>query len=304
MMGDSGREHVRCSKADWCEKRERRTIPSPQTQNGNRERHGQSREVVSLPVSPTTPCSTRCPSRQAHISPCPHPACLPWGPQSPGLGGQRQLTSNIPIDWRPLGWQSCSPHSNKPSMPRRAPGMSGAPDPNRIRGPSRARALPSGWTDSVPPPRSYKDTSHLPGSQRAWRRVARGGAGAGTHRRRAAERPAAPPPPPVLPPAAALAAVAAVLPMVLVGMSVVCFIVCLSPIPAIVVAPVAATVSPVVHPPVRGTVIVAASGTDMVAVFPLAPPRPVTATGPGATPSTLMLSAPIVFVVTAPAASL
>lgn len=124
MMGDSGREHVRCSKADWCEKRERRTIPGPQTQNGNRERHGQSRGVVSLPVSPTTPCSTHCPSGQAHISPCPHPACLPWGPQSPGLGGQRQLTSNISIkDWRPLGWQSCSPHSDKPSMPRRAPGI-------------------------------------------------------------------------------------------------------------------------------------------------------------------------------------
>lgn len=73
---------------------------------------------------------------------------------------------------------------------------------------------------------------------------------AGTHRRRAAECPAVPPPPPVLPSAAALAAIAAVLPVVLVGMAVVRVIVGVRPLPAVVVAPVAATVSPVIRSPV------------------------------------------------------
>ena len=91
MMGDSGREHVRCSKADRGEKRERRIIPSPQTQNGNGERHGQSREVVSLPMSPTTPCSTQCPSRRGHISPCPHPSPPAEGAVEPRAWGRKAI---------------------------------------------------------------------------------------------------------------------------------------------------------------------------------------------------------------------
>lgn len=63
MMGDSGREHVRCSKADWGEKRERRTIPGPQTQNGNRERMGRAEKwcrssVTHNPMLYTTPFQT------------------------------------------------------------------------------------------------------------------------------------------------------------------------------------------------------------------------------------------------------
>lgn len=91
MMGDSGREHVRCSKADRGEKRERRIIPSPQTQNGNGERHGQSREVVSLPMSPTTPCSTQCPSRRGRISPCPHPSPPAEGAVEPRAWGRKAI---------------------------------------------------------------------------------------------------------------------------------------------------------------------------------------------------------------------
>lgn len=98
MMGDSGREHVRCSKADRGEKRERRAIPSPQTQNGNGERHGQSGEVVLLPMSPTTPCSTRCPSRQAQVSPCSHPSPPAEGARVQGLGEKGCSQARSPLE--------------------------------------------------------------------------------------------------------------------------------------------------------------------------------------------------------------
>ena len=145
MMGDSGREHVRCSKADRGEKRERRIIPSPQTQNGNRERNGQSREVVSLPMSPATPCSTQCPSRQAPISLCPHPSPPTEGPWSPELGGERQFTGKVSTtEWRRLGQRSCPQH-NRPSMPRKAPGYKCSVPvhlQSRFQGPPRAGELP------------------------------------------------------------------------------------------------------------------------------------------------------------------
>ena len=97
-MGDSGREHVRCSKADRGEKRERRIIPSPQTQNGNREKYGQSGEVVSLPMSPTTPCSTQCSSRQAQVSPCSHPSPPAEGARVQGLGRKAVHKARSPLE--------------------------------------------------------------------------------------------------------------------------------------------------------------------------------------------------------------
>lgn len=109
MMGDSGREHVRCSKADRGEKRERRIIPSPQTQNGNRERNGQSREVVSLPVSPQ-PHALHSALPGRHRSPfAPTQAHLLRGPWSPEPVGKRLFTSKVPTkEWKPLGHRSCS----------------------------------------------------------------------------------------------------------------------------------------------------------------------------------------------------
>lgn len=137
MMGDSGREHVRCSKADRGEKRERRIIPSPQTHNGNGERHGQSKEVVSLPMSPTTPCSTRCPSRRTQVSPCPHPSPPADGAmESMGEKGSSQARS--PLESGGLvGCRSCSQH-NKPSMPGRALGFTNALCPSISKADSRA----------------------------------------------------------------------------------------------------------------------------------------------------------------------
>lgn len=219
-----------------------------------------------MPMSPTTPCSTQRPSRQAQISLFPHPSPPTEGAVEPRARGERQFTSKVPIgEGRPPGQGSCSLHSQA-SMPKRALGsqaLCAHPSLKQILGPPRVEELPreagSVPTSGCMPQESAesKDTSHSPGSQRL---KGRGRAWVGTHRRRAAECPTAPPSPPVLPPAAALAAVAAVLPVILVGVPVVRVVVGISPVPAVVIASVAATVSPVIRSPVRGTVVIAAVG--------------------------------------------
>lgn len=155
--------------------------------------------------------------------PPPKPVCPGKGHRAQGLG-ETDTSWSAFKHWRPVGWRSCPRHSRDS-----AGHLMGAP------------CLAS------------KHTAHLSGSLRACR-AGKAGAVAGTHRRRAAEGPAAPPPPPVLSP------VAAVLPVVLVGMAAACIIARLGPLPAVVIAPVAATVAPVIHPPVRGTVVIAAVG--------------------------------------------
>lgn len=139
MMGDSGREHVRCSKADWGEKRERRTIPGPQTQNGNRERNGQSREVVSLPVSPTTPCSTQRPSRQAQISLCPHPSPPTEGATEPRACGEKGYSqARSPRESRSL-WDTGATLPQSAQHGKAGTGVHKCSVP--IQGQSRSRAL-------------------------------------------------------------------------------------------------------------------------------------------------------------------
>lgn len=143
MMGDSGREHVRCGKADWGEKRERRIIPGPQTRNGNRERNGQSREVVSWPMSPTTACSTQRPSRQAQISLGPHPSPPTAGATEPrACGGKGYSQARSPRESRSLRDAGATPPRSQPSMPRRALRFTNALCPSRARagpGPSKSR---------------------------------------------------------------------------------------------------------------------------------------------------------------------
>lgn len=127
MMGDSGREHVRCSKADWCEKRERRIIPSPQTQNGNKgEVWAQQRSDVVAIVT-HNPMLFTMPSGWAQVSPFPHPSSPVEGAQSPGLGRKTPFTSTVPISkWRPLEQRSCFQY-NMPSMPGRALAVTKSP---------------------------------------------------------------------------------------------------------------------------------------------------------------------------------
>lgn len=129
-------------------------------------------------MSPTTPCSTQCPPGRHKFPFSPTQAHRLRGPWSPGLGGERQFTSKVPTgECRPLGQGSCSLHSNA-SMPERALGsqvLCAHPSLKQILGPPRVEELPR-ETGSVPtsvcmPQASAenKDTSHLPGSQRAER---------------------------------------------------------------------------------------------------------------------------------------
>lgn len=97
MMGDSGREHVRCSKADWGEKRERRIIPSPKPKTGTGRGTGRAEKWCRCECHPQ-PHALHNALPGGHRSPlAPTQAHLLRGPWSPGLGRERQFTSKVPI---------------------------------------------------------------------------------------------------------------------------------------------------------------------------------------------------------------
>lgn len=250
MMGDSGREHVRCGKADRGEKRERRITPSPKPGAGTRRgpgraekwRHCQRHPHPHAPHN-ALPGTHSCPlaSTQAHLL---------RGPRSPGLGekGSAQAGPRARAQASGAGAarSTARPARQRGCWVTRALRSSvSRVDCRALREPERGELAPTSKSMpaarlSTSTPRTYRGPGGL-GRERAW---------AGTHRGRAAERPAAPPAPPVPPPAAALAAVTAVLPVVLVGVAVVRVVVRVTPIPAVVIAPVAATVPPVVRSPI------------------------------------------------------
>lgn len=175
MMGDSGREHVRCSKADRGEKRERRIIPSPQTQTGTGRGTGRAEKWCRCQCHPQ-PHALHNALPDRHRSPfAPTQAHLLRGPWSPELVGKRLFTSKVPTrEQKPLGHRSCSPNTVSPACQGGhwgSPVLCAHPAPERIPGPPRAGELPREERDSVPTSVSTpqcsaenKNTSHLPAS--------------------------------------------------------------------------------------------------------------------------------------------
>lgn len=135
MMGDSGREHVRCSKADWGEKRERRITPSPKPKTGTSRGSGRAEKWCRCQCHPQ-PHAPHGALPGRHSSPlAPTQAHLlrgPWGRKAVHKQGPRENAG--------LWGRSCSQH--KARMPGRAPGFTvpcAHPSPKQVPGPSESQ---------------------------------------------------------------------------------------------------------------------------------------------------------------------
>lgn len=186
MMGDSGREHVRCSKADWGEKRERRVTPSPKPKTGTRRGSVRAEKWCRCQCHPQ-PHALHSALPGRHSSPlAPTQAHLlrgPWGRKAVHKQGP-------PRECRPLGEEllpAQGPRAGEGS------GVHSALCPSISKAGARALREPESFQESrqtawlpVSMPQcsaEHKDTSHLPGSGgAAEERVGTEGR-AGTHRR-------------------------------------------------------------------------------------------------------------------------